>query len=447
MNKKSIFVAFFLGIICLVSILLSQYLWINKTVRIQQNEIVIQAKTDSLEKERFNQKVYYSLSFVLEQIAHYTKDSTDRYGAIRQQSNNLFYVKYNGDIPPYFLESLLSNEFYKINIDNDFQFSMYNCFNDSIYYSSVIKYSIDSLYRPTNIFINHPQLDFKSNSHYFTVYFPTISNKSLKKTESIDSPWLFLLLVSILISIYLGYSVYTITKQKKLADIKTDFINNMTHELKTPIATIGLSSNTLLTSDFSNDSERLKRYASIIYNENKRLEAQVERVLNIAKMDKNKEPLTLIMFDIHEFITDTKETFDVNLEEIDGSLELNLLAENHCVFVDIVHIKNVIHNLLENAIKYRSEKRNLHLKINTRNDKKYLIIDIIDNGIGISKENQKFIFDKFYRVPTGDIHDVKGFGLGLFYVKSILERHKGKITLKSTYDVGTTFSIYLPFSK
>lgn len=444
MKNKSIFTAFFLGIICLASVLLSQYIWINKTIKLQKNEVAIQSKIDSLDLIRFNQKIHYSLSNVLDKIALTTGDSTDRYGAIKQLAPNLFYANYNGNIEPKYLENLLIDEFYKINITRSFQYSLYDCYKDSIYHSSLIKYTIDSLFTESTTRLIYPELDFNKSNHYFTIYFPFIAAQPIKKPEDLDSPWMFLLLVSLLISIYLGYSVYTIMRQRKLADIKTDFINNMTHELKTPIATIGLSSNMLLTSDFSNDPERLKRYASIIYNENKRLEAQVERVLNIAKIDKNQESLKLTLFDTHEFINDIVETIQINIEEIGGTLELSLNAQSFTVYADSLHVKNVIHNLVENAIKYRSDKRNLHLSIATRNDKKYLIIEISDNGVGISKENQKFIFDKFYRVPTGDVHDVKGFGLGLFYVRSIIEKHGGKVTLKSTFGEGTVFSIYLP---
>lgn len=444
MNKNSTFTAIFLGLICLVSILLSQYLWINKTIRLQKTDIRVQHNIDSLEKARFNHQVFFSLSNTLNKIAKATNDSTDKYGSIKQLSNNLFYVEFNGSVNPDYLEKLIEDEFYKMNIIQSFQYSIYDCHQNKIVYSPLINYTIDSLFDKSNIITKHPSISLKHTTNYFTVYFPAIPLTYVAKRETLDSPWLFLIFVSVLTTIYLGYSVFTISKHKKLADIKTDFINNMTHELKTPIATIGLSSSTLLTSDFSKDPERLKRYASIIYTENKRLEAQVERVLNIAKMDKNKEPIKITLFDIHEFILNSKETFEINLEEIGGSLTTRLNAVQHIVYVDPIHIKNVIHNLLENAIKYRKEDRNLQVTIETRNDKKHLIIDVSDNGIGISKENQKFIFEKFYRVSTGDVHDVKGFGLGLFYVHSIIERHGGKVILKSDGKSGSSFLIYLP---
>lgn len=443
MNKRSVFTAVFLGLICLISILMIQYIWINKTIHAQKTEIMIQMKEDSLNISRFTQKAHEALSSVLNEISYTTKDSSDRYGAIRQISPNMYYVEYQGDLEPLYLENMLKREFYSTHITNDFQYALYNCFHDSVKYSNLIRFNVDSLFETTNIAIKHPLISFSSNSHYFAVFFPGMITHRMDDVEDIGSPWVFLFLVSILIITYLTYSVYVIIRQKKLSDIKTDFINNMTHELKTPIATIGLSSNTLLNDDFSHDSERLKRYASIIYRENKRLESQVERVLNIAKMNKNSTPLKKSLFDVHEFILEAKETFDFNLEELGGELNIELGANKYCVFVDPVHIKNVIYNLLDNAVKYRKDDY-LKITIRTRNDKRHLIIDICDNGVGIKKENVNLIFDKFYRVPTGNIHDVKGFGLGLYYVKTIVEQHGGMIQVKSVPDKGTTFSVFLP---
>lgn len=443
MSRNSVFSAFFLGLICLVAILIIQYVWINKTINAQKTEIKLQMKEDSLNNYKFNQKVHRALFKVLNEVSHIAKDSSDQYGAIRQAGNYAYYVEYHGDIEPLFLENVLKREFYNEHITHDFQYGLYDCFTDTSVQSNLIRYTVDSLYETSKIKLNNPPVCVKSSGHYFSVYFFGMVDHQFDKVEDIGSPWIFLVLVFILVLIYLMYSVYIISKQKKLSDIKTDFINNMTHELKTPIATIGLSSNTLLNDDFTEDPERLRRYASIIYRENKRLESQVERVLNIAKMDKNSTPLKKSLFDVHEFILEAKETFDFNLEDLGGELNIELGAKLYNVFVDQVHIKNVIYNLLDNAVKYRKDDY-LELTIRTRNDKRYLIIDIIDNGVGIKKENIELIFDKFYRVPTGNVHDVKGFGLGLYYVKTIVEQHGGMVQVKSQIGKGTQFSISLP---
>ena len=231
-------------------------------------------------------------------------------------------------------------------------------------------------------------------------------------------------------------------KQKRLSEVKNDFINNMTHELKTPISTIGLSAEMLMRPNSSEDPQKIQRYATIIYKENKRLENQVEKVLNVAKLDKEQIVLKLENIDIHEILKDIKENFEFSQEFRGGKIQLNLMAENTEISGDLVHVTNVLYNLIENASKY-CEKDPLII-IRTRTDKKNFLIEIEDNGIGIQKENIDHIFEKFYRVPTGNLHNVKGFGLGLFYVKLIIEAHNGKIEVQSNLSSGTTFTCFFP---
>ena len=192
------------------------------------------------------------------------------------------------------------------------------------------------------------------------------------------------------------------------------------------------------------NQEKIRKYASIIFKENKRLENQVERVLNVAKLDKEQVILDKELFNVHELLDEVKENFEFNQTEIGGTITLDCSALDHQIQADSVHITNVVYNLLDNAIKYCDGKAKIHIL--TKNERNGLLIEVSDNGIGIKKENIKLIFDKFYRVPTGNVHDVKGFGLGLFYVKLIIEAHKGKIEVKSTIGKGTTFSIWLPLS-
>jgi two-component system phosphate regulon sensor histidine kinase PhoR len=245
----------------------------------------------------------------------------------------------------------------------------------------------------------------------------------------------------VIILFFFGYTLTIILKQKRLSEVKNDFINNMTHELKTPISTIGLSSEMLIRNDFTQDPDRLKRYAEIIHKENKRLENQVERVLNVAKLDKEKLVLKKTQVNIHEIIEEAKDIFEFNQVE-ENTIQLELLAEDFTVNADQVHITNVIYNLIDNAIKYSD--KDLSIKIKTYNHKKLFFIEVEDHGLGIKKDDQRMIFDKFYRVPTGNIHNVKGFGLGLYYVKLIIEEHGGSIHVKSIYGKGTTFTLNIP---
>ena len=216
----------------------------------------------------------------------------------------------------------------------------------------------------------------------------------------------------------------------------------MTHELKTPIATIGLSSEMLMKGQRSADPDSIQRYAGIIYKENKRLENQVERVLNLAQMDKNKLNLKCSSMFIHDLIQEVKENFEFNQADKGGKISLRLEATDDQIKADEVHVTNILFNLIDNAIKYCEKEPNI--EVSTRNEKKGIVISIKDNGIGIQKDDLNNIFEKFFRVHTGNRHDVKGFGLGLFYVKTIIEAHKGRVTVQSIPNEGTTFSVYLP---
>ena len=326
----------------------------------------------------------------------------------------------------------------------DFQYGIYDCFTDSIVFGNLIKHTKDNHYYSSDTLLNvsSEQLKWKNDGHYFTVYFPNIQANISNVNPESYSPWLFVVAIIIVVLFFFGYTITVIAKQKRLSEVKTDFINNMTHELKTPISTISLSSEMILKSDFSNDPERLKRYAGIIFKENKRLENQVERVLNVAKLDKQKLILQKTNLDIHQLIIEAKETFEFNQLEHDGKINLELNASNSIIFADQVHITNVVYNLLDNAIKYC--KNTPEIIIRSTSEKKGINIEFEDNGLGIKKDDIRFIFDKFYRVPTGNLHNVKGFGLGLFYVKMIIEEHGGTIKVKSELGKGTTFYIWLP---
>lgn len=237
-------------------------------------------------------------------------------------------------------------------------------------------------------------------------------------------------------------SFQIIFKQKKLSDMKTDFINNMTHELKTPIATISIASEMLKDNSISESKDNREKYASIIFDENKRLYNHVEQVLQIARLEKGELQLNLEDRDLHAIITATAARFNLILEELNGKIELNLRAEHPILKVDEMHFTNVINNLIDNAIKY-NDKTPL-IKINTLNIITGIQIEVEDNGVGLSKEDQQKVFEKFYRVSRGNVHDTKGFGLGLSYVQSIVDKHNGKVWVESKLREGSKFIIQLP---
>jgi two-component system, OmpR family, phosphate regulon sensor histidine kinase PhoR len=236
-------------------------------------------------------------------------------------------------------------------------------------------------------------------------------------------------------------TVSTMIRQKKLSEIKNDFINNMTHEFKTPIATISLAVDAIKNEKVQRDSEKLGYFSSIIKEENQRMNRQVETILKSALMDRQEVQLNLKPLHVHEIIRDVADNFILRLQEKQGMLETDLSATDDLIEGDEVHISNLVTNLMDNAVKYSKEDVPPIIRLVTSSNSKKFTIRIEDNGIGMSKETLKRIFEKFYRAHTGNIHNVKGFGLGLSYVKNVVEAHEGNIKAESTLGKGSCFTI------
>ena len=243
------------------------------------------------------------------------------------------------------------------------------------------------------------------------------------------------------------FTIYIIFRQKKLTEIKNDFINNMTHEFKTPISTISLAAQMLQDPAVGKSPAMFKHISGVINDETKRLRFQVEKVLQMSMFERQKATLKMKEVNANDLIAGVVNTFALKAEKNNGSITSELGAECPWIFVDEMHFTNVVFNLLDNAVKYKKPDGELRLDVRTWNEAGKLYVSIQDNGIGIKKENLKKIFDKFYRVHTGNLHDVKGFGLGLAYVKKIIQDHKGTIRAESELNVGTKFIIVLPTLK
>lgn len=445
MTRKQVNTVVFLGLISFVSILFIQIAWIRKTLETQRKSIEIQRKEEMLNLRDFEDRAHMSLRNVLEKLEGGENASIKFYGAVKQVQPNYYVIDLSEEVQPYYIETLLKREFDNQSLNQDFIYGVYDCFSDSIHFGPKLHYSKSEGYQPKSdeeVQKTAKKLDWKQDGHYFTVLFPEVKKKHISTVELDASPWWYLATVIVVVMFFFAFAISVILRQRRLSEIKNDFINNMTHELKTPISTIGLSSELLLRGDFTEDPGKLKRYAEIIYKENKRLEGQVERVLNVAKLDKEQITLKKSVCDMHELLNEAKDSFDLNQTELGGNINMSLEATNSFLNIDQVHITNVIYNLIDNAVKYCETTPEIN--ISTKNEKEFFCITITDNGIGIKREDQKLIFDKFYRVPTGNLHNVKGFGLGLFYVKLIVEQHGGTVTLKSSVNKGTSFCIQLP---
>ena len=253
------------------------------------------------------------------------------------------------------------------------------------------------------------------------------------------------LLFAMLILCCFIYTIFVIFRQKKISEMKTDFINNMTHEFKTPIATISLATDSITNKSVINNESKVVRFTNIIKQENKRMLNQVEKVLQMARIDKKDFELKLTSVNLNDVVYQAAEHSRLKVTKRNGILETQLNAEQPVIEGDLTHVSNIIHNLLDNAEKYSAKEPTI--VISTENNRGGVVLSVKDNGIGMTKESQKHIFDKFYRVHTGNRHDVKGFGLGLSYVKALIAAHNGTITVESELGKGSTFKLFFPFKQ
>jgi len=277
---------------------------------------------------------------------------------------------------------------------------------------------------------------------YISIYFPE-ERQLLRKSMGIMGG--SSLTITLFIIIMFSLTLYIMFKQKRLSEMKNDFVNNMTHELKTPISTISLASQMLSDRSIPDEQKNLGQISRIIQTESRQLGYQVERVLQMAIFDHGELKLKRESVDLHDTIETVAQNFLLQMDKRGGKLEFLPEADQSMITGDLMHVTNVVSNLMENAMKYT--QRNPEITISTRNENNTVVVSVADNGIGISKEDQNRIFDKFYRVPTGNVHDVKGFGLGLSYVKLIVEEHGGSIKIKSESNKGSRFDIHLPLEE
>lgn len=335
------------------------------------------------------------------------------------------------------LDSLLRNEFEDKGIDINFEYGIISPMQNRFVHltSANAKTQLAQSDLKANLFPN----DLMGDQNWLVVDFPDKKGFLLRKIWLTMASSGFLIII---IAGTFGYAIHTIMRQKKLSEMKTDFINNMTHELKTPIATISLATEALNDKDIQQLPDMRDRYLKVIAQENGRLGDQVERVLNIAALEKQDFSLNYEKVYLHELIEACIDKTMIQVEKRGGSIKAILEANQSSVYADETHLTNIIINLLDNANKYSLEAP--HITIRTRNIGDEISCTIQDHGIGMSKEAQKHIFEKFYRVHTGNIHNVKGFGLGLAYVKSMIDAHDGKIAVESELDKGSKFTFSIP---
>jgi two-component system, OmpR family, phosphate regulon sensor histidine kinase PhoR len=338
-------------------------------------------------------------------------------------------------IDPGILDSIISKEMHSAGINIDYEFGVRD-------HNGKFVIATDNFEEQPGMFVRKlfPHDAFMFPNH-LALYFPEQKSYIIQSVGFMVSSSIFLTLI---ILVTFAFTIYIIIKQKKLSEIKTDFVNNMTHELKTPISTISLASQMLLDKSIPLHLKNFENISNVIYDESKRLGFQVEKVLQMAIFEKGRLKVKFQEIDIHELIGNVVNSFNIQVKNQNGIIEQHLDAPDPLINVDEVHFTNIIFNLLDNAVKYSNG--NTHITVGTRSCNENFYIYIEDKGIGIKKEDQKRIFEQFYRVPTGNIHNVKGFGLGLSYVKKIVDEHQGRISINSEHKRGTRFEIALPFN-
>jgi len=410
---------FVFGAIAIIGIFVIQVYWGFNTY--QQKE------------QEFHQTVHIALMRVAKSIAKSNNNQLPINNLVKKVSSNYYVVNTNSVINAGELEFYLQKEFYDLNLHIDFEYAIHDCETNEMMYGNFCKFED----KPEGNVVLGNLPKYNEFIYYFGVKFPSRNAYVMGSMKST----MLLLGVLLFTIIFFVYALYVILSQKRLSDMQKDFINNMTHEFKTPISTIKISSDVFLQDERIKKDPRLHKYANIIKDQNQRLNSQVEKVLQIAKLEKESFQLNKEDIDLHELLNTIIGNMEIKVAEQDGQIRTSLMARSPKISADKFHLSNIIQNLIDNALKYCAEKPEIEIKTVEKNEKLQLAIQ--DNGIGIKKEFQDKVFEKFFRVPTGNVHNVKGFGLGLFYIKNICDAHGWKIHLKSEFEKGTQITIDL----
>ncbi len=416
MKSRTLRLLLIIGIASLTGVLIIQIYWFKQAFR--------------AEEDQFHRDVSSSLFQVARQLFELSDAPVPATNLVKQLSNNYYAVMINGEIDANLLSFLLVNEFERSRVQADFEYGIYDCNTEKMVFGDYVrKNAAASTKRSGNLPV------WGDQSYYFGVYFPSKTSVITRRLAI----WIFSSGVLVLIVLFFAYALYLLFKQRRLSEIQRDFVNNMTHEFKTPISTISVAAQVLKDQQIIEQPQRLRTYAHIIDTENQRLKNQVDQVLTASTLEDHtlkKEPL-----DMHNIIQNSLAGARANLKQQQGKVITKLKAGNTKVLGDPLHLTNVVYNLLDNAIKYCRVQPVIELV--TDNCKEHFTLSIKDNGIGIPQDKRDKIFDRFYRVPTGNIHDVKGFGLGLNYVQTVLKAHRGTISLTPNQEGGSIFTIKL----
>jgi len=423
MPSKLIKRLLFLGGFAIAGIIFIQSFWVIKTWNLQDDEFHLSATS--------------ALRAVAERIGTLYKTDLPKQNLITRRSTNYYAVNVNSEIDANVLEDYLIQEFEKRSLNTDFEYAVFDCDSDSLVYGNYCDLADDKIDSASK-----EQLPrFNELIYYFVVKFPS------RGSYLLSNMWQSVLfsLIALLAVMFFIYAIWIILKQKQLTEQQKDFINNMTHEFKTPISSIKIASEVLINNSSIKSDPRMSNYAAIIKNQNERLNNQVEKVLNIARLENDQFQLNKEKLNLQQELKFIISNEQMKFEKKEGSVRLEQIDTDLHIQADRLHFTNIISNILDNALKYSKEKPQAVISVNKLQSEIKICIE--DKGIGITKVDQKKLFSKFYRVPTGNVHNVKGFGLGLYYVRNICDAHGWLVELDSEADKGTTVSISIPNTK
>ncbi len=419
MRHKQIRFVVLLGAISIIGIISVQAYFLQKAWNIREKQ--------------FSQTLEIGLKNVAEKMSRLNGTSLPYGNPVRQLTSNYFVVDMNSMIDANILEFYLKKEFEKLNLHTDYEYAIYDCHTDKMVYGDYI--SSDGASKAPKLTVNLPK--YSEYLYYFGIRFP-----SLRSSVAGDMAiWFFFTAILLLSVIFFVYAIFIILQQKRFSEMQKDFINNMTHEFKTPISSINISADILVQPDIVNDPLRLSRYGWIIKQENQRLNLLVEKLLQIARLEKSGIQLKIERIALNELVRTVTDNFMAN-HGSSAQTEVSLDANIDKIEADVIHLSSILYNMTDNALKYAGE--NPIVRIMTRKEQDKVLIIVSDNGPGIAPRYRRRVFDKFFRIPSGNIHNVKGFGLGLYYVKIICRAHRWKIRLSSEPGKGAIFTIEIP---
>jgi two-component system phosphate regulon sensor histidine kinase PhoR len=409
-----------IGALLMICVLAAQVYWLQKTY--------------ALEEKEFNVKVHSALNEVVQRIRLSQRDSMPFIEAVERPAANYYIadIKYriNGDsIENYLKQALEENDLF-----TTYQFGIYNAATKKFEHVETESFNPE----------DSPHIQPFPSIHKDENYLAVLFTNRRKYIISEMNFWIFSTLALILVIIAFAVTLLILLRQKLLSEIQKDFINNMTHEFRTPISTIQLSVEVLKQATPVQQNARLLNYTRIIEHESAHLEQQVERVLQIAQIERANPRLQIEKLDAHAIIQRCVMDFEYMIQQKSGRFILNLQARQTCIEADAVHFTNILFNLIDNAIKYSPVPV---ITLHTWNDAQRIFISVQDNGIGIPRQYHKLLFSQFFRVPTGNLHEVKGFGLGLNYVKLYTRAFKGKVSVESEPGKGSNFTLSFPLCK